>query len=161
MGWHTAVDNCLHLQQAPPCFETPLSCLDVQELRIESLHAAELVEVGRLTDLRNTANHVAARTLADPAAVRAGSNPVCDAPFHWLHGDHITPYSHTQDTSVQNNRPVCEADNLWRSNNITRGLWPVDNPDSAEDDDRWDEATEVEITFLTELSQFRRSNEAA
>jgi hypothetical protein len=95
---------------APPCFETPLSCLDVQELRMESLRAADLVEVGRLTDQR---------------------------------------------------RPVCEADNLWRSNNITRGLWRVDNPDWAEDDDRWDEATEVEITFLTELSQFRRSNEAA
>jgi hypothetical protein len=31
-------------------------------------------------------------------------------------------------------RPVCEADNLWRGNDITRGLWPVDNPDWAEDD---------------------------
>lgn len=39
------------------------------------------------------------------------ANPVCDSPFHWLHGDHITPYSHTQDTSVRNNRPVCEGDN--------------------------------------------------
>jgi len=35
-----------------------------------------------------------------------------------LHAYHITPYSHTQDTSVENNRPVCEADNLWLGNDI-------------------------------------------
>jgi hypothetical protein len=43
------------------------------------VHAAELVEVGQLTDQRNTANHVAARTLADPAAVRADQRIV-----NWL-----------------------------------------------------------------------------
>jgi hypothetical protein len=46
------------------------------------------------------------------------SDPVCDSPFHWSHAYHITPYSHTQGTSVENNRPVCEADNLWRGNDI-------------------------------------------
>ncbi len=69
------------------CFSTPLSCLDVQQmsdrlvaliaitakvdaLRMEAVQAADMVEVGQLTDQRNTANHVAARTLADPASVR-------------------------------------------------------------------------------------------
>lgn len=53
------------------------------------------------------------------------ANPVCDSPFHWLHGDHITPYSHTQDTSVANTRDVCEMDNGWRGNDVTRGVWPT------------------------------------
>ena len=56
------------------------------------------------------------------------ANPVCDAPFTWLHGDHITPYSHTQDTSVQNTRPVCEPDNGWRGNDTTRGHWGQPQP---------------------------------
>ena len=51
------------------------------------------------------------------------ANPVCDSPFHWLHGDHITPYSHTQDTSVANTRNLCEMDNGWRGNDLTRGVW--------------------------------------
>lgn len=51
------------------------------------------------------------------------SNPVCDAPFSWLHADHITPHSHTQNTSVKNTRPLCEPDNLWRNNNTKRGIW--------------------------------------
>lgn len=51
------------------------------------------------------------------------ANPVCDAPMQWMHGDHITPHSHTQDTSVKNTRPVCEADNLWRGSNTNRGVW--------------------------------------
>lgn len=83
------------------------------------------------------------------------ANPVCDSPFHWLHGDHITPYSHTQDTSVENTRPLCEGDNLWRGNDITRGLWPVDDPGWADDDDRWAEATEEEVAYLAELDRFR------
>ena len=62
------------------------------------------------------------------------ANPVCDSPFHWLHGDHITPYSHTQDTSVENTRPVCEGDNLWRGNDTTRGRWPARVPNWDEDD---------------------------
>lgn len=61
------------------------------------------------------------------------ANPVCDSPFHWLHGDHYTPYSHTQDTSVKNTRPVCEGDNLWRSNDTTRGIWAFDDADKDED----------------------------
>lgn len=51
------------------------------------------------------------------------SNPICDAPFHWLHADHIVPYSHTQDTSLPNSRPFCEPENLWRGNDIDRGRW--------------------------------------
>lgn len=53
------------------------------------------------------------------------ANPVCDSPFHWLHGDHIAPYSHTQDTSVANTRDLCEMDNGWRGNDVTRGVWPT------------------------------------
>ena len=56
------------------------------------------------------------------------ANPVCDAPFAWLHGDHITPWSHTQDTSVANTRPVCEPDNGWRGNDTTRGVWGQPEP---------------------------------
>lgn len=61
------------------------------------------------------------------------ANPVCDSPFHWLHGDHITPYSHTQDTSLENTRPLCEGDNLWRGDDISRGLWPADDPEADDD----------------------------
>ncbi len=49
------------------------------------------------------------------------SNPVCDAPFAWLHADHITPHSYTQDTSVENTRPYCGPENLWKGNDPTRG----------------------------------------
>ncbi len=49
------------------------------------------------------------------------SNPVCGAPFHWLQADHITPYSHTEDTSVENTRPYCEPENLWKGSDPTRG----------------------------------------
>ncbi len=42
----------------------------LDSLRMETVQAAEMVQVGQLTDQRNTANHVAARTLADPAAIR-------------------------------------------------------------------------------------------
>lgn len=51
------------------------------------------------------------------------SNPVCDAPFDWLHADHITPYSHDQTTSLEDTRPLCEPDNLWRGNDTNRGRW--------------------------------------
>jgi hypothetical protein len=82
------------------------------------------------------------------------SNPVCDSPFHWLHGDHITPYSHTQDTSVQNTRPLCEGDNLWRGNDTTRGIWAVDELDQ---DDDWDdeEYTDAEIAQQVEAARSR------
>lgn len=60
------------------------------------------------------------------------SNPICDAPFAWLHGDHITPYSHTRDTSVANTRPVCEPDNGWRGNDTTRGHWGQDQPPTVD-----------------------------
>ncbi len=69
------------------------------------------------------------------------SNPVCDAPFHWLQGDHIVPYSHTQDTSVFNTRDACGGDNGWRGNDLSRGMWAsyIDNmhwdPDDIEEDD--------------------------
>ncbi len=61
------------------------------------------------------------------------SNPVCDAPFAWLHGDHITPYSHTQDTSVANSRPLCEPDNQWRGNDTSRGHWGNDQPPTIDE----------------------------
>ena len=51
------------------------------------------------------------------------SNPVCDAPFAWLHADHVIPHSHTQNTSLKNTRPLCEPENLWRSNDTSRGVW--------------------------------------
>ena len=51
------------------------------------------------------------------------SNPVCDAPFWWMHADHIVPHSHSQDTSLKNTRPLCEPDNLWRGNDTNRGIW--------------------------------------
>ena len=60
------------------------------------------------------------------------SNPICDAPFAWLRGDHITPYSYTRDTSVPNTRPVCEADNGWRGNDTSRGHWGDDQPPSVD-----------------------------
>ena len=60
------------------------------------------------------------------------SNPICDAPFAWLHGDHITPYSHTRDTSVANTRPVCEPDNGWRGNDTNRGHWGNDQPPTVD-----------------------------
>lgn len=108
------------------------------------------------------------------------ANPVCDSPFHWLHGDHITPYSHTQDTSVENTRPVCEGDNLWRGNDITRGVWattdpewgqghdlghgfwPAPDPGWDDNDPRWGELTEEEANYLIELEEFRiwRNNAA-
>lgn len=60
------------------------------------------------------------------------ANPVCDAPFTWLHGDHITPYSRTRDTSVPNTRPVCEPDNQWRGADTDRGRWGYEEPPSIE-----------------------------
>ena len=88
------------------------------------------------------------------------ANPVCDSPFHWLHGDHITPYSHTQDTSVNNTRPVCEGDNLWRGNDTTRGIWPTRTPNWDEDDIGWaepelNEYTDEEITDQIEAARSR------
>ena len=78
------------------------------------------------------------------------ANPVCDSPFHWLHGDHITPYSHTQDTSVENTRPVCEGDNLWRGNDTNRGLWPALAPNWDEDDIEEDDIEEDDIGWKDE-----------
>ena len=57
------------------------------------------------------------------------ANPVCDAPFHWLQIDHIEPDSHGGQTKYENGRPLSGADNGWRSNDITRGKWPM--PDTA------------------------------
>ena len=85
------------------------------------------------------------------------ANPVCDSPFHWLHGDHITPYSHTQETSVKNTRPLCEGDNLWRGNDITRGIWLVDDPEWGDDDDdmELDEYSEDEVAEQNEAVRRR------
>ena len=89
------------------------------------------------------------------------ANPVCDSPFHWLHGDHITPYSHTKDTSVENTQILCGGDNGWKGDDITRGLWPVPDPSWGEGDDRWDEPTEEEHAYFTELALFRAWREVA
>ncbi len=70
------------------CFDTPVSCLSAQELsnrlvaiatataklealRIETVRAAKLANVGALNDQRNVANHLAERTNHDPADTRA------------------------------------------------------------------------------------------
>ena len=83
------------------------------------------------------------------------SNPVCDAPFAWLHGDHITPWSHTKDTSVANTRPVCEPDNGWRGNDTTRGVWGQPEPppvkQRADDYRREQEETAVARARLHKL----------
>lgn len=57
------------------------------------------------------------------------TNPVCDAPFDWLHGDHIQPFSNSQETRLDESRPLCEGDNLWRGNDTDRGKWPVPDVD--------------------------------
>ncbi len=64
------------------------------------------------------------------------ANPVCDAPFEWLHADHIDPYSHTQHTRLDSVRPACGADNGWRGNDTSRGQW--ETPVDWEPDDDFD-----------------------
>ncbi len=75
------------------------------------------------------------------------ANPICDAPFSWLVGDHITPYSHTRDTSVVNTRPACEPDNGWRGNDTSRGIWGYPEPESIEDRARAYEHEQEEIAL--------------
>ena len=70
------------------CSDTPVSCLSREELsarlaaivvltakldalRVETVRAADAVDVGQLTGQRNTANHVASKTNADPSTIRA------------------------------------------------------------------------------------------
>jgi len=53
------------------------------------------------------------------------ANPVCDAPLHWLQTDHIEPDSLGGPTSLVNARPLAGADNGWRSNDTSRGNWPM------------------------------------
>lgn len=94
------------------------------------------------------------------------SNPVCDAPFQWLHADHITPYSHTQTTTLHDTRPLCEADNLWRGNDTTRGVWTADldmdsNDDDLEFDLDLDEQTEEEIAHQIQFIRARLANAIA
>lgn len=61
------------------------------------------------------------------------SNPVCDAPLSWLHADHIEPHSHGQNTSLDNSQPLCEADNLWKGSDPTRGQqWTPQQPERDE-----------------------------
>lgn len=84
------------------------------------------------------------------------ANPVCDSPFHWLHGDHITPYSHTQDTSVENTRPLCEGDNLWRGDDVSRGIWATeDDLDGLDDMDKDDDYTDDEVAEQVEAIRRR------
>lgn len=88
------------------------------------------------------------------------SNPVCDAPFEWLHADHITPYSHTHTTRLDDTRPLCEPDNLWRSNDLTRGNWAPDPSPATEEDLDFDEYTEANIIELAQ-TRIRRLYKSA
>ena len=49
------------------------------------------------------------------------ATPGCMASVHWLHTDHIQPFSHSGETLLDNGRPYCSADNKWRGNNVARG----------------------------------------
>ena len=49
------------------------------------------------------------------------ATPGCPAPLHWLHTDHIQPFSHDGPTLPVNGRPYCSADNRWRGNDMGRG----------------------------------------
>ena len=49
------------------------------------------------------------------------STPGCMASVHWLHTDHIEPFSHSGETLLDNGRPYCSADNKWRGHNVERG----------------------------------------
>ena len=50
------------------------------------------------------------------------ATPGCPAPLHWLHTDHIQPFSHGGPTIPVNGRPYCSADNRWRGNDMGRGV---------------------------------------
>ena len=49
------------------------------------------------------------------------ATPGCPAPLHWLHTDHIQPFSLGGPTIPANGRPYCSADNQWRGNDVRRG----------------------------------------
>ena len=38
----------------------------------------------------------------------------CDAPFHWLHADHIKPHSKHGESSHDNGEMRCGPDNMWK-----------------------------------------------
>ena len=84
------------------------------------------------------------------------SNPVCDAPFEWLHSDHVIPYSHNHTTHLDNTRPLCEGDNLWRGNDTTRGIWgTADDGDHGRDDLDIDLDDDDDIDEMVELARPR------
>ena len=53
------------------------------------------------------------------------ATPGCPATIHWLHTDHIEPFSHGGETLLPNGRSYCSADNQWRGNNAKRGVYLI------------------------------------
>ena len=82
------------------------------------------------------------------------ANPVCDAPFHWLHADHITPHSHSEDTSLDNGQMLCEPENLWKGDDPTRARFERPIAESAGPDQVESEDPQ-EVLELTELAKER------
>ncbi len=92
------------------------------------------------------------------------SNPVCDAPFHWLHADHIDPYSVSQDTSLANGQMLCEAENLWKGDDPSRANFNRPMPEavrpsaslaSERDDDVLDREDPAEVLEMNQLARER------
>ena len=48
------------------------------------------------------------------------STPGCDAPFSWLHNDHIQPRSKGGQTNTQNGTTLCGPDNRWKRDDPDR-----------------------------------------
>jgi len=48
------------------------------------------------------------------------ATPMCDAPFHWLQGDHVTPFSLTNDTRLDDTQNLCGPENLWKTDDPDR-----------------------------------------
>lgn len=85
------------------------------------------------------------------------ANPVCDAPFHWLHGDHITPHSHKPETTLDGGQLLCEPENLWKGNDPTRAVYPVPDLDMAEHNDDGDEFADMDEDWdAAELERLAR-----
>ena len=85
------------------------------------------------------------------------ANPVCDAPFHWLHGDHVTPFSHKPETTLDDGQLLCEPENLWKGNDPTRAVYPVPDLDMADRTDDGDEFADMDEDWeAAELERLAR-----
>lgn len=49
------------------------------------------------------------------------ATPGCDAPFSWLHADHVYPHSEGGQTTLVNGQPQCGPDNRWKTNRTDLG----------------------------------------